>query len=60
VRGYNRSVRESSGAEGWIGLAQRLLTDTANDMTHAPAATVSRAARYVKFKKATAYPRIPE
>lgn len=54
VRGYNRSVRESSGAEGWIGLAQRLLTDTANDMDRiASRCNVSRAALYVKFKKAT-------
>lgn len=32
VRGFHRSVREASGSERWILLAQRLLAETRDDM----------------------------
>lgn len=54
VRGFQRSVREASGSERWILLAQRLLTETRDDMDRiASRCNVSRAALYVKFKEIT-------
>ena len=52
VRGYNRSVSKSEGASAWLALAQRLLTETTDDMDAiASRCGISRASLYTKFKR---------
>lgn len=54
VRGYNRSVCKSEEANAWLTLAQRLLTETPDDMDAiASRCGISRASLYTKFKKAS-------
>eukprot|EP00831_Metopus_contortus_P082049 TRINITY_DN8780_c0_g1_i1.p1 TRINITY_DN8780_c0_g1~~TRINITY_DN8780_c0_g1_i1.p1 ORF type:complete len:356 (+),score=44.81 TRINITY_DN8780_c0_g1_i1:196-1263(+) len=52
VRGYNRSICKSESANAWVSLAQRLLTETSDDMDAiASRCGISRASLYTKFKK---------
>ena len=52
VRGYNRGARTSESAGSWIFLAQKLLTETSDDVDAiASCCGMSRASFYTKFKK---------